>query len=81
MTSTQKQAIWELCRQGLHEAADRAEQSWEGGERFTPERRLPLTREIALLIDRANWDVYARAAPRWVIRRSRSPDHALSAAA
>jgi hypothetical protein len=56
MTFTQKQAIWELCRQGLHDAAAQAEQSWEGGEPFEPELPLPLTRQIALLIDCANWE-------------------------
>jgi hypothetical protein len=81
MTSTQKQAIWELCRQGLHEAADQAEQSWEDGERFKPEGRLPLTREIALLVDRANWDVYAHAAPKPIVRRSNPQDHAFLTAA
>ena len=81
MTSAQKQAIWELCRQGLHEAADQAEQSWEHGERFKPAGRPPVTREIALLVDRANWDVYARASPTRIVRRPNPQDHAFLTAA
>jgi hypothetical protein len=64
MTFTQNKAIWELCRQGLHGAAAGAERSWGDGERFESESPLPLTRELALLIDRANWDACASAAPR-----------------
>lgn len=62
MTCTQKQAIWELCLQGLHDAAIRAEQSWNHGEQFEPDARLPLTRQVADLIDRANWDAGEYAA-------------------
>jgi len=65
MTSTQKQAIWELCRQGLQEAAACAEQRWEDGECFEPEPQLPLTRPIAILIDCANWETHTDpASPR-----------------
>lgn len=62
MTCTQKQAIWELCRQGLHEAAMQAEHSWDHGGRFDPEAQLPLSRSIADLIDRANWESHEQAA-------------------
>lgn len=81
MTSTQKQAIWELCRQGLHDAADQAEQSWLDGERFKAEGRLPLTRALASLVDRANWDASARSAPKRDARRSNPRDQALLTAA
>lgn len=64
MTSTQKQAIWEMYRQGLQEAAARAEQSWNDGERFEPDPRLPWTRQIALLVDCANWELSRKAALR-----------------
>lgn len=56
MTGTQKQAIWELCRQGLQEAAARAERAWDERAPFEPDTRLPMTREIALLIDQTNRD-------------------------
>jgi len=82
MTSTQNQAIWELCRQGLHEAAARAERRWGDGERFEPEPRLPVTREIAHLIDCGNWDACRNgAAPRMARAPSARPAPALSAAA
>ena len=64
MTTTQRQAIWELCRQGLQEAAAQAEVSWKDGERFEPEPRTPLTRQVALLIDYANRGTRTNAAPR-----------------
>ncbi len=61
MTSTQNQAIWELCLQGLQEAAQRAERSWLHGRRFEPEPRMPLTRSIAHLIASGNWEAQAGA--------------------
>jgi hypothetical protein len=81
MTSTQKQAIWELCRQGLHDAAARAEESWDDRERFEPDAQLPLTREVALWIDRANWDACGNAAVPRKARAFDRPAQALSAAA
>ena len=81
MTFTQKQAIWELCRQGLHEAAAEAEKSWEDGERFEPGRQLPLTRGIALLMDCANWDACTNAAAQGTTRASHLPAQPFSAAA
>lgn len=63
MTSTQNQAIWELCRQGLHEAAYRAERAWLVGQRFVPEPGAPLTRSIAQLIGSGNWEVQTGMAP------------------
>jgi hypothetical protein len=70
MTSMQNQAIWELCRQGLHGAAARAEQSWHDGKGFVPGPQVPLTREVALLIERANWDLGNTMAPRRAARTS-----------
>ena len=81
MTSTQNQAIWELCRQGLHEAAAGAEQRWQDRKRFEPEPRLPLTRQIALLIDRANWAASTTAAPRRAARASHPRRKPVAAAA
>ena len=63
MTSIQNQAIWELCRQGLHGAAAEAEQAWDDGQRFEPGPQVPLTREVALLIHCANWDARKNVAP------------------
>jgi hypothetical protein len=76
MTSTQKQAIWELYRQGLQEAAARAEQSWDDGERFEPEPQLPLTRRIALLVDCANWELRTKAESQWPALASNLPSAA-----
>jgi len=78
MTSTQKQALWELYRQGLQEAAARAEQSWNDGERFEPDPQLPLTRQIALLVDCANWELSTKAASRRPALASNLPSRYVS---
>ena len=68
MTYTQKQATWELCRLGLHQAAARAEQSWDNGGRFDPESQLPVTREVERMIDCANWDARRNTASLRTVR-------------
>ncbi|MCF7983284.1 MAG: hypothetical protein K9L70_02680 [Thiohalocapsa sp.] len=62
MTPNQNRALWEMCRQGLHSAADEAENAWRNGEHFEPDQRTPLAREIAQLIRVCNWEVNAEAA-------------------
>jgi hypothetical protein len=62
MTPNQRKAVWELCRQGLHGVADQAEKAWSDGQRFEPEARTPLAREIAQLIRLCNWEVQPEAA-------------------
>jgi hypothetical protein len=81
MTCTQKQAIWELCRLGLHQAATSAEQAWDNGRHFEPESQLPLTREIAVMIDCANWDARRKTASQRPQRAIHRSVHAVSAAA
>jgi hypothetical protein len=56
MTSTQSQAVWELCRQGLPLAADEAEQCWRRGEAYHLNFRLKMPRSINALIERCNWE-------------------------
>jgi hypothetical protein len=62
MTPNQRRAVWELCRQGLHEVADQAEKSWSYGDTFEPDQTLPLAREIAQLIKMCNWELRPIAA-------------------
>lgn len=57
MTPTQNQAVWELCRQGMHRIAEEAEAAWQGGQRFMPERCDQVAREIRHLIETCNWEV------------------------
>lgn len=54
MTTSQSQAIWELCRQGLHMSADRAERCWESGVAYQPEFRVKIPRGVNTLIERSN---------------------------
>jgi hypothetical protein len=62
MTPNQRRAIWELCRQGLHEVADQAEKAWLRGESFVPDRPVPMAREVAQLIKMCNWELALQAA-------------------
>jgi len=57
MTSSQSQAVWELCRQGYPLAADEAAEHWEKGEPFQPDLGARVSREVEHLIDCANWEV------------------------
>jgi hypothetical protein len=57
MTTNQRKAIWELCRQGLHEVADQAERAWADGQPLQLSGRTPLAREIAQLIRTCNWEL------------------------
>lgn len=61
MTISQMEAVWEPCRQGLPLTADEAAARWEKGEVYEPDRRLPVTREIAQLIERCNWEASKQA--------------------
>lgn len=60
MSTTQDQALWELCRQGLHRLAEEAEGAWQRGQRFVPDGRTRVAREVAQLIDLCNWEVGSR---------------------
>jgi hypothetical protein len=62
MTPNQNRAVWELCRQGLHNVAEQAEKAWSTGEHFEPAQHTPLAREIAQLIKMCNWEVRPQAA-------------------
>ncbi|TVQ88568.1 MAG: hypothetical protein EA400_08620 [Chromatiaceae bacterium] len=57
MTPNQNQAVWELLRQGLHRIADQAELAWEQGDRFAPDKRVPIAKPIEQLIDLGNWEL------------------------
>ena len=57
MTTSQLQAVWELCRQGFPLTADEAAECWEKDEIYEPDRLLPVTLEIERLIDRSNWEI------------------------
>lgn len=54
MTSTQSQAVWELCRQGLPLIADDAAQLWDQGRPFEFETPVRLNRTLQALIDQCN---------------------------
>lgn len=62
MTPNQRKAVWELCRQGLHQDADQAEKSWSNGHAFEPAQRTPVAREVAQLIRICNWELRPIAA-------------------
>lgn len=57
MTPNQRKALWELCRQGLHEVADQAERAWADGQPLQLSGRTPLAREIAQLLRMCNWEL------------------------
>ena len=57
MNISQRQAVWELCRNGFPLTADEAAARWEKGETFKSDRELRLTRELKRLIDRCNWEI------------------------
>lgn len=60
MTPTQNQAVWELCRQGMHRIAEDAEHAWQQGQRFIPDGQCQVAREIDHLIETCNWEVGAQ---------------------
>jgi predicted Fe-S protein YdhL (DUF1289 family) len=57
MTPNQRKAIWELCRQGLHEVADQAERAWTDGRALQLNSRTPVAREVAQLVRICNWEL------------------------
>ena len=59
MTSTQSQAIWALCRQGLPLAADEAEQCWSRGEPYHLDYCGKIPRLLNTLIEQCNWETQA----------------------
>jgi hypothetical protein len=61
MTVRQKQAIWELCRQGFPLAADEAAECWEDGERYAPNGELRVPLEVEQLLETCNWEICPRA--------------------
>jgi hypothetical protein len=56
MTSTQSQAVWALCRQGLPLAADEAEQCWSRGQAYHLDFLGQIPRSINALIEQCNWE-------------------------
>jgi len=54
MTTSQSQAVWELCRHGLHMSADRAERCWQSGVAYQPDFHAKIPRNIKTLIERSN---------------------------
>jgi hypothetical protein len=54
MTTSQSQAVWELCRQGLHMSADRAERCWQSGVPYRPDFHAEIPRGVKMLIERSN---------------------------
>jgi hypothetical protein len=61
MTKSQSQAIWELCRQGLHLPANEAERNWDHGKPYWLDRYLQVPRRLTALIDRCNWEITSGA--------------------
>jgi hypothetical protein len=61
MTRSQDQAVWELYRKGLHWVAEEAEATWKRGQRFMPDARIPLDRQVWRLIELCNWEMRERA--------------------
>jgi hypothetical protein len=57
MTSSQEQAVWELCRQGFPLAAEEAAAHWEKGEAYQPDLGVRVPREVKHLIDCSNWEM------------------------
>lgn len=57
MTSSQEQAVWELCRQGFPLTAEEAAAHWERGETYEPNLQARVSREVKRLIDRSNWEM------------------------
>ncbi len=54
MTGQQKNAIWEMWRQGLHRLAARAERQWEDGETLVLGASVRVPRMLKNLIDQCN---------------------------
>ena len=62
MTPNQRKALWELCRQGLHHAAQQAERTWAQGQPYQPEHPGQVAREVGQLIHVCNVEVSRPAA-------------------
>ena len=60
MTTSQNQAVWELCRQGLPLIADEAAKRWDQGQPFELDAQLHLARSIKYLISQCNWELRRR---------------------
>jgi hypothetical protein len=61
MTTSQAQALWELCRQGLPLSADEAEHCWEQGQTYKLREPVKLPREVECLIELCNWELVVTA--------------------
>jgi hypothetical protein len=59
MTTSQSQAIWELCRQGLPLSADDAERCWEQGDTYELDYHVKVPRLVNALIDECNREALA----------------------
>jgi hypothetical protein len=64
MTTSQTQAAWELCRQGLPLIADEATERWSRGQTFELDAELHLARSIQHLISQCNWELRRRVEAR-----------------
>lgn len=62
MTLNQRRALWELCRQGLHHAAQQAERTWAQGQPYQPEQPGQVAREVGQLIRVCNGEISRPAA-------------------
>lgn len=60
MTVTQRQAIWELCRQGFPLIAQSAELQWSNGQRFSLDTNIDVARQVRKLIDQCNRELFTR---------------------
>jgi hypothetical protein len=57
MTTSQAQALWELCRQGLPLSAAEAEHCWEQGQIYKLREPVKLPPKVEGLIDLCNWEL------------------------
>ncbi|MEA3277116.1 MAG: hypothetical protein U9Q81_17880 [Pseudomonadota bacterium] len=61
MTSSQAQAIWELCREGFPLVAYEAETHWQRRDVYAPDRHTNVSRALEHLIERCNWETEERS--------------------
>lgn len=61
MTVNQRQAIWELCRQGLPLLAQAAETQWSVGQSFKLDSGIQVARQVRKLIDQCNHELFEHA--------------------
>lgn len=57
MRTKQRQAVWELCRQGFPLTADDAATCWDKGLPFRMVEEHHLDRTLKTLIEECNWEL------------------------